>query len=185
MVLVEVCVDSLEGARVAVAQGVARMELCAALALGGITPSMGLVQHVRRITAASGTQLMVLIRPRGGDFVYSADELAVMVADIAEVADVGADGVVIGCLQADGSVDTAATRALALAARMRGLTVTFHRAFDVSRDLRWAAVPPTAPLPPSLASVWVIACTPAAQTPMCVVRGTAVNCCCCCCWCLQ
>jgi copper homeostasis protein len=128
-VIYEICVDSVAGVRAAKAQGAHRVELCANLLEGGTTPSRGMILKARTI---SGIGLQVIIRPRGGDFLYDDDEFAIMEADIDTAKAEGADGVVIGLLTADGEVDAA--RARELIARARPLSVTFHRAFDMARD---------------------------------------------------
>jgi copper homeostasis protein len=131
MPLFEICVDSVAGVRAAIEAGAARVELCASLIEGGLTPSIGMV---RRAVAIAGDRLKVhvIIRPRGGDFLYNDDEFAAMGEDIAAVKGAGAAGAVIGLLDAEGNIDEARTAALIAAARP--LSVTFHRAFDVSRD---------------------------------------------------
>lgn len=129
--LVEICIDSVAGVRAAAEAGAARVELCAALIEGGITPSVGLV--ARAVDAAAGrVRVHVIVRPRGGDFLYDADEIAAMAHDIDAARDGGADGIVLGLLAADGTID--AERTAGLVERARPLPVTFHRAFDVSRD---------------------------------------------------
>ena len=129
-VLVEACVDSVAGAVAAERAGAHRVELCAALAEGGTTPSAGMVAAVReRITIP----LVVMVRPRGGDFVYDAGELEAMRRDIGVARDAGAEGVAIGVLARDGSVDAATLVTMVEAAG--GGTITFHRAFDMCRDL--------------------------------------------------
>ena len=125
----EVCVDSTAGVRAARAAEAARVELCADLLEGGVTPSRGMIQQARAI---EGIGLHVIVRPRGGDFLYDDDELAVIRSDIETIKDEGADGVVFGLLTAAGEVDAARTRELISLARP--LSVTFHRAFDMTRD---------------------------------------------------
>jgi copper homeostasis protein len=131
MPLFEICIDSIAGVKAAADAGAARVELCAGLFEGGITPSIGMVQEA--VAAAKGRlKVHVIIRPRGGDFLYAEDELVVMRHDIGAAKEAGADGVVLGLLDAEGGIDEA--RSAALIATARPLSVTFHRAFDVARD---------------------------------------------------
>lgn len=128
-VRVEIAVEDLAGARAAAAAGAHRIELCANLLAGGLTPSLGCLHMVRRIVAV---EVACMIRPRGGDFVYGGDELEAMVRDIGHARDAGADAVVLGCLTATGRIDFAAMQMLLAAAGP--LPVTFHRAFDAIID---------------------------------------------------
>jgi copper homeostasis protein len=127
---VEICVDSVESAIASASGGAERLELCSALSEGGITPSSGLIREVR---SAVPIQLFVIVRPRGGNFVYSESELCVMRKDILTVKSLGVDGIVLGILTRDDEIDRAHTRELIQLARP--LQVTFHRAFDVCRNM--------------------------------------------------
>ena len=127
--LLEVCVDSLASARAAVAAGADRLELCAGLAVGGLTPYTALLRQIRRESKIS---IRCLMRHRAGDFLYSADEIALLAEQIRELKGAGADGFVIGCLTPDGRLDKEAMHPLMQAAD--GCGVTLHRCIDVSAD---------------------------------------------------
>jgi copper homeostasis protein len=122
-------VETLEAAVAAEAAGTARLELCVDLPAGGTTPPIALV---RAVTARVAIPVFVMVRPRGGGFVYSAAERAIMRRDIGAVAAAGAAGIVVGALLEDGRVDVDTTREMVEAAS--GLPVTFHRAFDEAPD---------------------------------------------------
>lgn len=128
-ILIEVCANSVESALAAQAGGAARVELCSALAEGGITSSPAVIELAREELRIP---LHVLLRPRGGDFCYDDTEFAVMKRDIAFCQRAQVDGVVIGTLKPDGSVDMPRMRELISAARP--MKVTFHRAFDMAAD---------------------------------------------------
>lgn len=125
----ELCVDSADGALAAQEGGAQGVELCDSMVEGGTTPSLGMVRAARRVL---DIELNVMIRPRGGDFYYSQLELEAMASDIEAMREAGADGVVLGILRPDGTVD--AQRVAGLVAAARPMRVTFHRAFDMTRD---------------------------------------------------
>lgn len=129
-VLIEVCADSVASAIAAERGGAQRIELCSDLLEGGVTPSVGLLGVVRSKVSIA---IHPIIRPRAGDFCYSEAEFESMQRDIAVAKREGADGVVLGILNPDGRVDVERTRQLIHLARP--LSVTFHRAFDMSADV--------------------------------------------------
>jgi copper homeostasis protein len=131
--LLEVAVDSLERATAAERAGAHRLELCAALEAGGLTPGLELIGNVR---SAVRIPIHVMVRPRPGGFLYSAEELAEMKESIKAIKGENIQGIVTGVLLPNGSVDSQRNRELvAFASPMQ---VTFHRAFDVTKDLATA-----------------------------------------------
>jgi copper homeostasis protein len=133
MPLLEIVAYSYASALAAQQGGADRLELCENTAEGGTTPGLGTIEAVRELPAV---KLHVMIRPRGGDFLYTDAEFKIMLRDIAVARQAGADGVVFGLLRPDATVDLERTRRLVTAAK--GMSVTFHRAFD------WAASPEAA-----------------------------------------
>ncbi|MES0166179.1 hypothetical protein NKJ87_09285 [Mesorhizobium sp. M0027] len=127
--LIEICVEGIDGLLAAQAAGADRVELCASLVEGGITPSFGTVRTALELATIP---FHVIVRPRGGDFLYSEAEYRSMLADVRALAELGVAGVVIGCLAADGTIDEQRMSELAQAAG--SLNVTCHRAFDMTRD---------------------------------------------------
>ncbi len=128
-IVFEVCVDSVDAAVAAERGGAHRVELCSDLLEGGLTPSHGTIEVARK---RLGIKIMSMVRPRGGDFCYSEAEFDVMRHDVAAAKALGADGIVLGLLNPDGTVDRKRTEELVAIARP--LPVTFHRAFDMTRD---------------------------------------------------
>ncbi|MGN0069921.1 MAG: copper homeostasis protein CutC [Prevotella sp.] len=126
----EICANGVESCLAAQEGGADRVELCAGIPEGGTTPSYGEIKTARRLLTS--TRLHVIIRPRGGHFVYSGLELERMAEDIRMARELGADGVVFGCLTPQGDIDHAANRQLMECAE--GLSTTFHRAFDHCRQ---------------------------------------------------
>ena len=125
----EVCANSVESCLAAQGAGANRVELCAGIPEGGTTPSYGEIAVARQLLRH--TKLHVIIRPRGGDFLYDETERSIMLHDIRMARQIGADGIVIGCLTPDGDIDQPLTQELIQAAGP--LSVTFHRAFDMCR----------------------------------------------------
>lgn len=129
---IEVCAESIESALTAQDAGAYRIEFCDNMAEGGTTPSYGQIQEARRVL---DIKLYPIIRPRGGDFIYSDIEFEVMKRDVCMCGEAGCDGVVIGMLRPDSTVDTERCAVLVAIAGEYGMGVTFHRAFDVAADL--------------------------------------------------
>ena len=129
-ILVEACVDSVQGAIAAERAGARRLELCANLVEGGTTPSGGMMRAVHRCV---GIPVFAIVRPRGGDFLYDAADIEVMLRDIEFAKSCDVHGIVSGALNPNGTIDEDGTSALIEAAHP--LPFTFHRAFDVTRDL--------------------------------------------------
>ena len=127
--VLEICVDSLSSARAAIAGGADRIELCSALAVGGLTPCEMLLRQIRE---ESQIPVRCLMRPRGGDFLYEKEEIDLLRRQILQLKAAGADGFVIGCLTAEGELDAGAMEPLIEACGEKGLTL--HRCIDVSRD---------------------------------------------------
>lgn len=132
MITLEVCANSVPSALAAQAGGAVRVELCNNLHEGGTTPSAGQITLARQLLQL---QLYVLIRPRGGDFLYTDTEMSMMLADIDFCIQAGCDGIVIGALNADASINMDANSRLMEKAVKAGLGVTFHRAFDMTADI--------------------------------------------------
>lgn len=131
-VLLEVCANSVESALAAQDGGAYRVELCENLYEGGTTPSYGDILIARKLLRI---KLYVLIRPRGGDFLYTDVEYDIITTDAKHCAEAGCDGIVIGMLRDDGTVDKERCAPLVSMAKRMGLGVTFHRAFDMCADL--------------------------------------------------
>ncbi len=126
---IEICAFSLESCLAAEKGGANRIELCGSMYEGGTTPSAGLIQVAKQRV---NIEIHAMIRPRGGDFCYSDDEISVMQADIRMAKELGCEGIVLGILKPDGQVNVAQIKALiALAKPMK---VTFHRAIDMTPD---------------------------------------------------
>ncbi len=125
----EVCVDNIKSVEIATKAEVDRLELCSALYLGGITPSYAFLKQAIKFSTVSHH---VMIRPRAGDFIFDQSEIDIMIDDILMSKELGADGVVLGALTVNREIDMATCQKLVEAAR--GMTVTFHRAFDLCKN---------------------------------------------------
>ncbi|QUM76441.1 copper homeostasis protein CutC [Moritella sp. 24] len=132
-ITIEVCVDNIESLETAQQAGADRIELCSALALGGLTANAGFVQKSLDLATIP---LVTIIRPRAGDFVYSEREVDIMVSDIKFMKLLGIQGVAIGALTPDGDIDEVTLKRLMAASR--DLEVTFHRAFDLCNEPKQA-----------------------------------------------
>ena len=128
----EIAVQDPAGVRIAGEVGAARVELATALALGGLTPSPATLELSVEAAREAGVEVHVLVRPRGGDFHYTDEEIAITERDVRRVLETGADGVVIGALDAQGVLDVEVMTRLRDAAG--GASVTLHRAIDVTPD---------------------------------------------------
>jgi copper homeostasis protein len=128
-ILLEICVDDLAGVKAAAEGGADRIELCSALALGGLSPS----PIFAAAAVESGLRVHAMVRPRAGDFSYSGEELALMVAEIRALVSAGVHGVVVGATREDGNLDRDALARLRDAAS--GVDIVLHRAIDLSPDL--------------------------------------------------
>lgn len=130
--LLEVCVADAESLAAAIAGGADRIELCSALELGGLTPAPGFM----RLAAKASIPIYAMVRPRSGDFVFTEDDVELMLADIDAIRAAGLAGAVIGASRPDGALDANLLRRLC--ARAKGLGVTLHRAFDLAPDFATA-----------------------------------------------
>lgn len=136
----EFCAENVERVPEAIAAGAGRIELCDNLAVGGTTPSHGVIRAAVEVARPAGVPVMCMIRPRGGSFEYSEDEGRIMVDDLRHAAELGADGVVFGCLRG-GKVDRELTGRLVGLAKEAGLMATFHMAFgELAADAQPAAL---------------------------------------------
>lgn len=125
--VLEICCSDIDSVHLAIEGGADRIELCSALSEGGLTPSAGLISEAVKC----GITVNTLIRPRGGDFVYNKAETKIMLSDITTAASLGVNGVVIGALCPNGTIDIDVCTALINQAKKLNLDVTYHRAFDL------------------------------------------------------
>jgi len=133
-ITLEVCIDNVHGLAAAIEGGADRIELCSALDIGGLTPSVGLL----RAAASNTVPVVAMIRPRGGDFCFDELETRLMLDDIDAVADAGLQGVVLGASTPDGQLDARTLERLLRRAMDHGLRCTLHRAIDLCPDLAQA-----------------------------------------------
>jgi hypothetical protein len=129
---VEVCLSDIESILAATRGGADSVEICCARGEGGITPSIGLCEEAAHLLCSTKTAINVLVRPREGNFVYSAAEFDVIVRDVLALKRIGVDGIVVGFLDSNGKVDK--TKLSIIRAISKGMILTFHRAFDVCSD---------------------------------------------------
>jgi len=134
--VVEVCVDSVEGALEAMRGGATRLEVCGHLPCGGITPSPGLVQHIMEKSRGTGVTVHVMVRARAGDFCYTEHEVLVMLADIAAILGIeGVAGIVSGALTLDGELDVSTLERLVRPVKEVGKAFVIHRCVDMCKDV--------------------------------------------------
>ncbi|RZI49155.1 copper homeostasis protein CutC [Lactococcus kimchii] len=136
MIIRELCIENFTRIPEAIKKGVERIELCDNLAVGGTTPSYGVIQQAAEMVAESKTTLAVMIRPRGGNFVYDSYELKIIETDTLKALEAGAQNIVFGALTPEGEIDADALERVVVAAQ--GLPITFHMAFDEIVDQKAA-----------------------------------------------
>lgn len=129
---IEVCIDNIESLHYAISGGATRIELCSSLALGGLTPNFGLMKQTAK---ASSIPVYAMIRPRQGDFLYSEEEIEIMLSDVEAASEAGLDGIVFGLLTQDGHIDIENSQRIAERAKSLGLGMTYHRAIDQCADM--------------------------------------------------
>jgi len=132
MIIRELCLENFTKIPQALQADVERIELCDNLAVGGTTPSYGVIEEAAKYVAESKTTLAVMIRPRGGNFVYNSHELKIIETDTLKAVEAGAQNIVFGALTPDNEIDTDALETVSIAAQ--GLPITFHMAFDEVTD---------------------------------------------------
>lgn len=132
MIIRELCLENFTKIPQALQAGVERIELCDNLSVGGTTPSYGVIEEAAKYVAESKTTLAVMIRPRGGNFVYNSHELKIIETDTLKAVEAGAQNIVFGALTPDNEIDTDALETVSIAAQ--GLPITFHMAFDEVTD---------------------------------------------------
>lgn len=132
MIIRELCLENFTKIPQALQGGVERIELCDNLAVGGTTPSYGVIEEAAKYVAESKTTLAVMIRPRSGNFVYNSHELKIIETDTLKAVEAGAQNIVFGALTPDNEIDTDALETVSIAAQ--GLPITFHMAFDEVAD---------------------------------------------------